>query len=185
MRMKGQSGSAVLTERIMWFLSVSACISTLHHLAHGPQQIPSVLSPPVSSQLTKKHLHLSQTPLLSPVSHPVQFLWRWAKKQTFISLKPVYFYCTLYWTLCRFDLLNVFCCCCFLWKCVHIVWFIIVKVTAVLGRNECHHSAKSNIVQRTTGFKVISEILGLKSVPAIVCLQLGSNDRLAVLIQAV
>lgn len=93
---------------------------------------------------------------------------------------------SLSWTLCRFDLLNVFCCCCcFLWKCEHIVWFIIVKVTAVLGRNECHHSAKSNIVQRTTGFKVISEIIGLKSVPAIVCLQLGSNERLAVLIQAV
>lgn len=44
---------------------------------------------------------------------------------------------------------------------------------------ECQHSAKSNAVQRTTGFKVIPQILQLSSMPATVCLQLGSNDRLA------
>lgn len=63
------------------------------------------------------------------------------------------------------------------------LYFVILKVTSLLGGTECQH-AKSNTVQRVTGFKVISQILGLKSVPATVCHQLGSNDRLAFLIQA-
>lgn len=55
---------------------------------------------------------------------------------------------SLYWTLCRFDLMNVLCCCCFLWKCEHIVWFIIVKVTAVfrLKFSQVKHSSKNNRV---------------------------------------
>lgn len=65
---------------------------------------------------------------------------------------------------------------------MQILCFIMLNVAPVLGRTECQHSAKSNTVQRTTGFKVISQILGLKSVPATVCLQLGSNDRLAFLV---
>lgn len=50
---------------------------------------------------------------------------------------------------------------------------------------ECQHSAKSNTVQRTTGFKLIPQIPELSAAPAAVCLQLGSNDRLAFAIQPV
>lgn len=49
----------------------------------------------------------------------------------------------------------------------------------------CQRLAKSNIVQRTNGFKLIPQILELSAVPAAVCLQLGSNDRLASNIQPV
>lgn len=67
-------GFTVPTERIMWFLSVSAFLSTPHQLTHSPHQISSTLSPPVSNKATNKHLHLRQAPLLSPVSRRGQFL---------------------------------------------------------------------------------------------------------------
>lgn len=62
-------------------------------------------------------------------------------------------------------------------------YFIIIKVT--LGKGGVIILPSPTQFKEQHSLKSFHKSLDLKSVPASVCLQLGSNDRLALLIQAV